>query len=73
MSFEDLATALQLMRKTRTRTGLRVTVEVVTKYYVTGLPYSAEFRHSMPIVFDDDLSDWNYIAVPGAADAVMLN
>jgi len=25
----------------------------------------------MPIVFDDDLSDWNYIAVPGAA-AVML-
>ena len=73
VSFEDLATALQLMRKTRTRTGLRVTVEVVKKYYAIGLPYSAEFRHSMPIVFDDDLSDWNYIAVPGAAAAVMLN
>lgn len=73
VSFTDLATPLQLMRKTRTRTGLRVTVEVVKKYYATGLPYSAEFRHSMPIVFDDDLSDWNYVAVPGAAADLMLN
>lgn len=73
VSFTDLATPLQLMRKTRTRTGLRVTVELVKKYYATGLPYSAEFRHSMPIVFDDDLSDWNYVAVPGAAADLMQN
>jgi Rhodopirellula transposase DDE domain len=73
VSFEDLATVVQLMRKTRTRTGLRVTVEVVRNYYATGLPYSAEFRDSMPLVFDDDLSDWNYTAVPGAAADVMRN
>ena len=73
VSFEDLSTAVQLMRRTRTRTGLRVTVEVVNKYYPIGQPYSADFRRTMPIVFDDDLSAWNYVAIPGAAADVMLN
>jgi hypothetical protein len=66
VSLTDPAMAVQLMRKTRTRTGLRVTVEVVNKY-------SAEFRRTMPIVFDDDLSAWNYIAIPNAAPDVMRN
>jgi len=73
VSFEALATAVQLMRRTRTRTGLRVTVEVVNKYYAIGQSYSADFRRCMPIVFDDDLPAWNYVAVPGAAKDVLLN
>ena len=73
VSFDDLPTAVQLMRKTRTRTGLRVTVEVVKKYYATGQSYSPEFRNSMPIAFDDDLTAWNYRAIPGAASDLMLN
>jgi hypothetical protein len=73
VSFEDIATALQLMRKTRTKTGFQVAVEVVKKYYAAGLPCSAEFRQSMPIAFDEDLSDWNYIAVPSAAVNQNLN
>ena len=73
VSLTDLNTAVQLMRKTRTRTGLRVTVEVVKKYYAIGLQYSAEFRAAMPLKFDDDLPDWNYRAIPGAASDILLN
>ena len=73
VSLTDLATAVQWMRKTRTRTGLRVTLEVITKYYDTGLRYSPEFRAAMPIQFDEDLPDWNYRALPGAAGDLILN
>ncbi len=73
VSLRDLETAVQLMRKTRTRTGLRVTVEVVKKYYATGKQYSPDFRASMPLQFDDDLSAWNYRAFPGAARDLRLN
>jgi hypothetical protein len=73
VSFTDLDTAVQLMRKTGTRTGLRVTLEVIPKYYPTGLKYSPEFRAAMPLIFDEDLSAWNYRAVPGAAGHCLLN
>ena len=73
VSLTDVPLAVQLMRKTRTRTGLRVTVEVVQKYYATREQYSPEFRAAMPLVFDDDLSSWNYRAVPGAARDLLLN
>lgn len=71
-SLLDLPTAVQLLRKTRTRTGLRVTVEVVRQYYATGRTCSDEFRDALPIEFDADLSSWNYRAVP-QADAPLLN
>ena len=64
VSLTDLDLAAKLMRKTRTSTGLRVTVEVNRKYYATGRTCSAEFLESMPIQFDADLSSWNYRAVP---------
>lgn len=64
VSFPDLETAVQLMRKTRTSTGLRVTVEVNRRYYPIGTTCSDEFRSSMPLYFDDHLPDWNYRAEP---------
>lgn len=73
VSFADLATAVQLMRRTRTRTGLRVTVEVVTKYYAPACKYSPEFRRNTPIVFDEDLSAWNYVAIPKTVRDVSRN
>jgi len=73
VSLTDLQTAVQLMRKTRTRTGLRVTVEVVKKYYATGQKYSPEFRAAMPLKFDEELPAWNYLAIPGAASDLILN
>jgi len=73
VSLTDLETAVQLMRKTRTRTGLRVTVELVKKYYATGQKYSPEFRTAMPLEFDEELPAWNYRATPGAASDLILN
>ena len=73
VSFTDLETAVQLMRKTRTRTGLRVTLEVVNKYYAIGQQYSPEFRAAMPLEFDEELPAWNYRAIPGAASDLILN
>ncbi len=73
VSLTDHQMAARLMRKTRTRTGLRVTVEVVKKYYATGQKYSPEFRAAMPLEFDDDLPAWNYRAIPGAARDLNLN
>jgi hypothetical protein len=69
-SFTDLDVAVQLMRKTRTSTGLRVTVEVVWKYYAKDRTYSPEFRAAMPLKFDRELSSWNYRAVPQAGLAL---
>ena len=73
VSLTDLEMAVQLMRKTRTRTGLRVTVEVVNKYYATGQKYSPEFRAAMPLEFHKELPAWNYWAIPGAAADLNLN
>ena len=62
--FDRLSTVVQLMRNTRTSTGLRVTVRVVDKFYATGQACTAEFKRAMPIVFDEDMPRWNYRAVP---------
>jgi len=71
-SLPDLETAVQLLRKTRTRTGLRVTVKVVDKYYATKRTCPDEFRAALPLEFDAERSSWNYRAVP-QADAHLWN
>jgi hypothetical protein len=62
--FDKLSTVVELMRKTRTRQGLRVTVRVIERFYATAQPCSPEFKAAMPILFDDELGQWNYRAVP---------
>lgn len=62
--FNSLSTVVELMRKTRTSKGLRVTVRVVKKSYAIGQACSPEFKASMPIQFDEELPRWNYRAVP---------
>ncbi len=62
--FQTLDIVKRLIRKTSTRTGLRVTLNVLDKVYQTKRKASAEFIRSMPIVFDEFLPDWNYIAMP---------
>ena len=59
-----LETYQQLVKKTRTSTGLRVTVEVIKKVYELGRKYSANFKQTMRVVFDDILPQWNYRAIP---------
>ena len=52
------------IERTKTTTGLGVTVRILDKVYETGRKYAADFQHNMKIIFDDHLPKWNYRAVP---------
>lgn len=62
--FHGVEIVKQLMRKARTTTGLKVTVNVIKKIYPIGRKVSEEFKETMRIVFDDYLPKWNYTVVP---------
>ncbi len=53
-----------LMAKAKTLTGLKVFTSVLNQVYETGRKVSQEFKHTMEIVFDDYLPQWNYTAKP---------
>ena len=54
----------QLIEKTQTKTGLRVSVSVIDKVYEVGKKATTGFKESMKIVFDEVLGRWNYKATP---------
>ena len=54
----------ELIQKTSTSTGLKVLTSIKDKVYKTARKASEDFKHHMPIVFDDFLGQWNYRAVP---------
>ena len=56
--------AKELIEKTKTEKGLKVTVEILDKLYQTGRQYAADFKENMRIVFDQKLGKWNYTVVP---------
>ena len=56
--------ARQCIERTKTTTGLRVTVRTMDKVYQAGRKYTADFKQNMKILFDDHLPKWNYRAVP---------
>jgi len=62
--FDSLDTVVRLMRKAATTTGLKTTVNVIRRLYNTGRQVAADFKTSLPIVFDDRLPKWNYRAIP---------
>lgn len=62
--FKSVAVVKELMARTKTKQGLRVTVNVMDKVYQTGRKVADSFKENMPIVFDDFLPQWNYTAVP---------
>jgi hypothetical protein len=62
--FESVELVKELMEKTRTSAGLRVTVDILDQVYRTGRKYVEGFKETMKIVFDDILPKWNYRAVP---------
>ena len=61
---QDIEMFCDLIRKTRTKNGLRVFVEVEKKIYKTRQQASGDFKKEMPILFDEYLPQWNYTAVP---------
>ena len=62
--FDSLDTVVRLMRKASTSTGLKTTVNVIRRAYTTGREVVEDFKHNMPLLFDDLLPKWNYRAVP---------
>jgi len=62
--FKSMDIVKDLMARTKTKQGLSVTVNVINKVYLTGRKVAESFRENMPIVFDDVLPYWNYVAVP---------
>ena len=62
--FHTVDIARQFIERTKTTSGLHVTVRILDKVYQTGRKYAADFKHHMKILFDDHLPKWNYRAVP---------
>jgi hypothetical protein len=57
-----------LMARASTRTGLRVTVNILDKIYQTGRQLAAEVKERIRVVADDFLGKWNYRILPGAPE-----
>ena len=62
--FHSLEIAMQFIARTKTTTGLRVTVAILDKIYETGRKYATGFKQTMKILFDKHLPKWNYRAIP---------
>ena len=63
--FHTLDIVKRCIRRTSTRTGLRVTLKVLDKLYELGRKATDRFLESYPIDFDDYLPQWNYMVNPG--------
>jgi hypothetical protein len=62
--FHTVDIARHFIDRTKTTTGLGVTVRMLDKAYQTGRKYATDFKHNMKILFEDHLPKWNYRAVP---------
>jgi hypothetical protein len=64
MLFDTLETAVHLMKKASTTTGLKTTVNVIRGLYETKRQVADGFKSSMNLMFDTLMPKWNYVAVP---------
>jgi hypothetical protein len=62
--FDSVALVRQLMERTQTRTGLRVTVDILNRVYETGRKAADYLKATINIVFDTLLPKWNYTISP---------
>jgi hypothetical protein len=65
--FESVEIVEELIAKTTTTTGLRVTTAIIDKVYETGRKVSADVVKAVRITRDKDLPRWNYTIAPNAA------
>ena len=70
--FKSIEIVKELISRTKTSTGLGVTVTLFEKVYETNRKASDAFKQNMPIVFDDYLPKWNYRAVPQTEDLSVI-
>ena len=62
--FTSVELVKDLMAKAQTQTGLEVSVDICTKTYATGRKVTANFKEHLPVIFDDELPQWNYTIPP---------
>lgn len=62
--FKNMALVKELMEKTTTSKGLKVTVQIIDKVYALKRKVAHDFKQTMRILFDEFLPRWNYTAVP---------
>jgi hypothetical protein len=56
----------KLIQRAHTRTGLKVTVGMLKKFYEKERHATDRFMEAFPIKFDDFLPDWNYVVRPAS-------
>jgi len=64
MLFDTIDRVVQLMRNTRTATGLRTTVNVIRREYQNKCNDTDEIKENLRTIFDSYLPKWNYITKP---------
>lgn len=62
--FDSLKTVVDLMKKTTTKAGLEVTVDVIEKIYETGRKVPKDFKKTTTIEFDERMPLWNFLVKP---------
>ena len=62
--FDSVSLVKQLIERTQTRAGLRVTVDILDKVYETGRKAADHLRANLRIVADAFLPKWNYTISP---------
>jgi hypothetical protein len=54
----------ELIEKTTTKTGLKITASIMYRVYEKGKKVTKKIKESIKIIFDEYLGSWNYRAVP---------
>lgn len=62
--FDSVAIVKQLMERTQTQAGLKVTVGILDKVYESGRKASGHLKSAVKTVWDSLLPKWNYILQP---------
>jgi hypothetical protein len=62
--FHTVEIAKRFMAKTKTTTGLKVSVDILEGVYAAGKKCAADFLQTIRITFDEHLPRWNYRAAP---------
>lgn len=62
--FTSVELVKDLMAQANTQTGLEGSVDICTKTYATGRKVMEPFKEHMPVIFDDELPQWNYRIPP---------
>ncbi len=64
--FAGVPLVKQLIERTRTRTGLQVTVDIIDRVYETGRKTALDLKASLRVVADAFLPAWNYTVTPNS-------